>query len=138
MDLLNFPITTNSLVMMLGAFFLLVALLQLFRLLNLSRKGIKVNATIKELIEIRQAHGARVFNPVLEYKTENGETITKRSYISKDILHQQKVGETVTIVYNPDKPDQFLMEKGMDRYWKVIGSIIAGGVFIAAGLLKLF
>jgi len=138
MDLTNLPITSNTLSIMLGCFFLVIAVIQFARLLKLSMKGITVSATIKDLIEKRNTHGPPVYFPLLEYRTEKGEIITRRSYVGKDRLHQQKIGDTVTVVYNPDKPGQFLLDKGMDKYWKAIGSVIAGVVFIAAGFLQLF
>ena len=67
----------------------------------------------------------------------SGEVITKKSYVGNK-KGQQKIGDKVAIVYNPDKPEEFLLDTGMDKYWKILGSVIAGVVFIAAGLLHLF
>ena len=137
MDLMNLPITKDLLWFVAGGFFLLVSVVQFFRLLLLTRNGIKTTATIKDLIESRQTHSVPVYFPVFEYRAENGELITAKSYIGLDKRHQLKIGEKVNILYNPKKPGHFLLDTGMDKYWKIIGALIAGVVFIAAGALKL-
>jgi hypothetical protein len=108
-----------------------------FRLHKLSEKGNKTFAVIKDLIRSPQADGIVTYVPVLEYKTMSGEIITKKSYIGNK-KGQQKIGDKVEIVYNPEKPEEFLLTTGMDKYWKILGSIIAGIVFIAAGVFHLF
>lgn len=129
--------TTNLLSIGLGCFFLLLAVFQFFRLLILLRKGISVSATIIDLVKVPRIHGYTVYFPILEFITENGIKIRQRSYIGLDRSHQKKIGESILIVYNPDKPEHFLLNNGFDKYWKVLGSVIAGLAFILAGGLNL-
>jgi hypothetical protein len=129
--------TFDKIALVVGIFSILWALVQLYQLLRFNSKGIRTTAVIKDLVENINAGGPPVHIPILEYKTEDGETITKRSYIGNK-RYQQKIGDKVPIIYNPGKPDEFLLEKGMDKYWKLLGSLIMGVVFIAAALLQWF
>jgi len=134
---MNLPIKPDKISIITGAFFLVLAVVHYFRLRRLSEKGNKTFAIIIDLIRSAQAQGLDTYFPVLEYKTMSGEVITKKSYVGNK-KGQQKIGDRVAIVYNPDKPEEFLLDTGMDKYWKILGSVIAGVVFIAAGLLHLF
>jgi hypothetical protein len=134
---MHLPVTPNTIATILGAFFLVLAVAQYFRLRKLSEKGVKTYAVIKDLIRSPQPQGQDSYFPVLEYKTMSGEVVTKKSYTGNK-KGQQKIGDKVAVVYNPDKPEEFLLDTGMDKYWKVLGSVIAGVVFIAAGVLHLF
>jgi hypothetical protein len=134
---MNIPFDTNTAAIILGVFFLIIAVVQYFRLRKLSENGIKTFAVIKDLIRSPQADGIVNYIPELEYKTMSGEIITMRSYIGNN-KGKYKIGDKVAIVYNPDKPGEFLLDTGMDKYWKILGSVIAGVAFIGAGLLHLF
>lgn len=130
-------VTFDKIALVVGILSILWALVQLFILLRINSKGIRTTAVIKDMVEYLNPGEQPVHIPVLEYKTENGETITKRSYVGNR-RYQQKIGDKVPIIYNPDKPDEYLLEKGMDKYWKLLGSLIMGVVFIAVALLKWF
>ena len=133
---MNTTFDSNTAFIVTGGIFLLVALLNFLRLMILVSKGITTEAVIKELIEVRNSKGPRVFFPMLEFRTEKEEVITVKSYIGQG-KGQQQIGDKVKLLYNPDKPEQFLINSGIDKYWKIIGAVIAGIVFIAVGLLHL-
>ena len=130
--------STNTYPFIVGIFFILYSFFQAFRLLRLIVNGIKVNATIKDLIKVPRIHGYTVYFPILEYKTLTGESISRKSYIGKDNRHQQKIGDTIKIIYNPQKPEEYLLDKGIEKYMKAFGSFIVGTSFILAGIFKLF
>lgn len=123
----------NTSVIALGAFFLVFALIQYFRLRKLNEKGIKTTAIIKDF-------AGAVDNmrfPILVYKTLTGEVITQKSYIASK-SGVQNIGDKVNIVYNPNKPQQFLLDTGMAKYWKILGSAIMGAAFAASGFLHMW
>jgi len=136
--LLNIAFSGNTLSLLLGIFFLLLAIVQFFHIKNLAAKGIKTEATVKELVEIARVHGLNDYFPVLEYTTNEGVLITKKSYVGYDKKHAQQVGDKVTIVYDPDNPEAILIDQGTDKYWKLLGALILGVAFAGAGLLHLF
>lgn len=134
---MNLPFNANTIAIIVGAFFLVLAVVHYFRLRKLSEVGNKTYAVIKDLIRSPQADGIVNYIPVFEYKTMSGEIITRRSYIGNN-KDKYKIGDKVAIVYNPENPEEFLLDTGMDKYWKILGSVIAGVVFIIAGVFHLF
>jgi hypothetical protein len=134
---MNTPLSFNTIAMALGALFLVFAVIHFFRLRRLGEKGIKTVAIITDFTIIEREYGFNNHIPILEYKTLDGKTITKRSYIGtkKNVQH---IGDKLNIVYNPEKPEEFLLDTGMDKYWKILGSVIAGLGFMGAGFFHLF
>jgi hypothetical protein len=130
---MNIPMNMNTSAIALGSFFLIIAVIQYFRLWRLNEKGIKTTAIIKDFEDA--LHNMRF--PILEYKTLSGEVITQKSYVGSK-RGVQNIGDRVNIVYNPDNPRQFLLNTGMDKYWKVLGLTIIGVAFVATGLLHMW
>ncbi|HNW89960.1 MAG TPA: DUF3592 domain-containing protein [Bacteroidales bacterium] len=130
---MNILMNLNTSVIALGAFFLVFAVIQYFRLRKLTVKGIKTTAIIKDFEDA--LHNMRF--PILEYRTLTGEVITQKSYIGSK-RGVQNIGDKVNIVYNPNKPWQFLLDTGMAKYWKILGAAIMGAAFAASGFLHMW
>jgi hypothetical protein len=123
----------NTISIALGAFFLIFAIFQFFRFIKITAKGVRTNAIIKDFKYAQ----SNMYFPVLEYTTKYGQVINKKSYVGSK-KNRQQIGDKVAIIYNPDKPDEFLLDTGIDKYWKIIGSLIAGIAFMATGLFQLW
>lgn len=131
-------LTGNLLSFMLGAVFLVYAIIQFFRILLLSSTGIGITATIIDFIEVERTHGLNEYFPVLKYQVPGGDAIVKKSYIGLDKKHSKNVGDQVKIICNPDNPGQFIIDSGIDKYWRSLGSFIIGLAFTAAGIFNLY
>lgn len=130
-----FGVKTTSLLyfQIAGIFFMLVSIVQFFRMRSAVTGGIKTEATVKEIVQI--GNDVFKFFPVMEYRLLTGETIVKRSYIGGR-KNMYKAGEKIQIIYHQSSPESFLINKGMDKYWKILGSFILGIAFIIAGFIK--
>ena len=126
-------ININTISIALGAFFLIFTVVQFFRLQKITAKGVRTSAIIKDFIYAE----TNIYFPVLEYTTKYGQVINNKSYVGSK-KNRQQIGDKVAIIYNPDKPEEFLLDTGVDKYWKIIGSLIAGIAFMATGLFQLW
>ena len=71
------------------------------------------------------------YSPVVLFSTQNGRAITFKSKVSSN-PPSYDVGETVTVVYAIDNPEEAVI-KGRGRVLQ-IGFMIIGGITIFAGL----
>ncbi|WLV24273.1 DUF3592 domain-containing protein [Aciduricibacillus chroicocephali] len=80
------------------------------------RENIRVAETTATIIEnIRPVYSEKMYNPVLEYTTKEGETIIHRSKMGSN-PPRFKEGEQVKIYYHMDKPEKHQVKAGWPYY----------------------
>ena len=80
------------------------------------RENIRVVETTATIIEnVSKDFSDKMYYPILEFTTENGETITKQSKMGSNPPRFKK-GEQVTIYYHMDKPEKYQVKAGWPYY----------------------
>jgi hypothetical protein len=129
---------------MMFAVFLLVGAVELIVLYFIYRyrKRIKDNGheTTGTVVKLVKGTGGKTgtrYHPVFQYRTHMNETITQKSKMASNPPFY-KEGAEVTIFYNPQKPQQFVIRD--DKRFRLLYLIMGGvaGIFFLVGLIGLF
>lgn len=89
-----------------GLLFIGLSLLFLFKRNQISRKGVRTEGTVTDLV---RREGSRHVSPVIRFQTTNNEWITKSPDFWGTGRAPQR-GDTVKVIYNPDDPGDFVVE----------------------------
>lgn len=124
----------NSIVyLILGIFFVGLGGFTLWT--NISKKrrcSVEAEAEVTEVKRIKHGTGRRRsidYSPVLTYKAE-GQERSGLAQISSAFPGKFKVGQIMTIKYDPNDPDTFCVKGKVENIkWSIMG-IILGGLFI--------
>lgn len=113
-----------------GAVFMMIALIFLFKLRKMTNHGIRTEGTI---VELQRRKYSRSTFPVVSFQTIGNILITKVPEFSS-FPGNVKVGDRVKVIYNPDDPNDFIVESGPARS---IGFLLIGlALIIIWGALK--
>ena len=117
----------------LAAFPLLLTIQRMRRTAHIKKKGVHVNAVVREIKTLRTSKSTLDFL-ILEYK----ERATGRSYNGKaTVAHQQfKIGDSLPVAYLPDKPSKYAMG-GKSVYWVVLIFCIVLFLFVLFAVYKI-
>ena len=118
--------------------FLAISSLSFFNYIN--KNGIKTNGKIISYEKDEYGHKT----PIIEFKTLEGELLTKKPYYysSTDLsiikTYQNKINRIVEIIYSPKKPEMFVIEKEKKfNYGSVILMIIVSLIFLGIAIGKM-
>ncbi len=75
---------------------------------KMSRCTAKTTATIVSVEKEKKVEGESVYIPVYEYSAGN-KIMQEKGYIHSSGKDKYKVGQITEIAYNPDKPDEFII-----------------------------
>ncbi|AXY73726.1 DUF3592 domain-containing protein [Paraflavitalea soli] len=113
-----------------GAVFMLIPLVFLFKWRKMNNTGIRTEGTI---VEFQRRKNARSAFPVVTFQTIGNISITKVPDFSS-FPTKVKVGDKVSIIYNPDDPNDFIVESGPGR--SIAFLLIGLALIIIWGALK--
>ncbi|MBD2703089.1 DUF3592 domain-containing protein [Spirosoma sp. BT702] len=100
---------------------------------NLIQTGNRTNAVVEELIEERSKKGKSTYRPIFRFTTITGKEI-HYSYGIASSPPDWKVGETATIVYRTDDPENPLVLTYFGAFgWAVILLAVAAVLLIIGG-----
>ena len=99
----------------------------------------KVTATIIEIIEEQEIdednHVSYTYYPILRYEV-NERPMEQRS--SSNInTNKYKVGDKLNIMYNPNKPEEFIIDGEKHLLYIGLAAIIGGIIFLVVGCVEL-
>lgn len=119
-----------------GMFLSFVGLRLLIRYHRLKKKGSQATGVVKEIIASDHFDGLVLYFPILEIITAAGETVRVKSSIGCN-QHQYKIGDQVTVLYDPDNPQKAEI-KSTSKFQKYSIIILLAGIFffIAGGVVK--
>lgn len=124
----------------LGTFFLIFGISSWAFLCEIKKSGIKSVGKILNYESDNDGH----ITPIVNYKTVNGKVINKKPYlyvtanIGSITTYKSKINEEVPIVYNPNKPEKFILQEEMTlNKFGLIFFIIIGLTLFVVGLLDL-
>lgn len=117
-----------------GVVLLVVALAVGERTYQLLAEGIETQGTVVDNRISRDDDGDRIYYPVVNFQTEQGEPIEWTSRVGAS-SPRHSVGDEVTIVYHPDDPTRALIEAGIWNYGLSVGLAFGGVIFLAFGIL---
>ena len=89
----------------------------------------------KETSEDSDGHTEYVYYPIIRY-TAKGNTITKKSNIGSSNYSKYRVNEKVTIFYNPNKVEEFMIEGENGSKFIAIVFISLGSLVTIVILIK--
>lgn len=103
----------------------------------INKNGIKTNGKILSYEKDEDGHKT----PIVEFKTLEGKLIAKKPYYhaSSDFsivkTYQNKINKIVNVVYNPKKPEMFIIETEKKfNYGSVIFMIVIGLIFLVIAI----
>lgn len=113
-----------------GAVFIMIATIFLFKWRKMTHTGIRTEGTI---VELQRRKNSRSTFPVVSFQTIGNISITKVPDFSS-FPAKIKVGDKVRVIYNPNDPNDFVVESGPARS---IGFLLIGlALIIIWGALK--
>lgn len=114
-----------------GAAFMLIAIIFLFQWRKMSNNGIRAEGIV---VELQRRKNSRSTFPVVSFKTIGNISVTKIPDFSS-FPARVKVGDKVKVIYNPDDPNDFMVESGPAR--SIAFLLIGLAMIIIWGVLKL-
>lgn len=121
--------------LVIGVSFLCVGVYGLRRAAALRRTGITAVGRIVRHDTRRDDDGARYHHPVVAWTTQDGRACTYPSAFGRGtVLHGFGVGNSVTVLYDQDKPRRFEIEGWDSKSFYVVFTVV--GAVLAAGTLS--
>ncbi len=126
----------NPLLLIIGLALLAFGVFQLLKSLKLSKSGIKMEATIVDVLKKKSTSQDEdgyntttdMYYPVFSY-TYEGETYTKESTVGTSNSRKHNVGGILNIVFMSDKPGDAKIKGFMDL-WFMPGLLLLGGMVV--------
>lgn len=107
-----------------GLIFSGIAAFMFFQQYNLQQKGLEAQGTVVQVVSRRDSDGDITYTPVIRFRTDGGREVEFQSTYSSN-PPQYEVGETVTVLYLPERPTEAEI-KGAGNLLIVIFGIFGG------------
>jgi hypothetical protein len=113
-----------------GAFVMVFGIGKLYERKKILAKGVKVEGVVFDIeknwdMDAGDASSTTQYYPIVRYVTAEKEWITKKYEITGG-LNLYKIGDKVTVVYDPDEIEHFIIDDGKTKW--------LGPVFITVGI----
>lgn len=110
-----------------GVVFLLFYFIRRVKRQKFRREGKTAKAKVIELVSKTDIRHGHLYYPIVKFTLENGEHI-RGQYSDGTMPAAYKKGEEVTVYYQPDQPEDFIIEgqQRMDVLVLLIGLILLG------------
>ena len=119
-----------------GIVLVFIGVIKYMRYKYLKRNGISADGIIVDLIE-EDSDGIKHFYPVVKFKNNYQFWVTTKADISVNSYSKYKKGDSVSILYDVNNPEKFMINEG--KYINgVFVLIVIGFLFLLVGLLSLF
>jgi hypothetical protein len=101
---------------------------------SLLRRGLRAEGTVVEQLVKDSAEQSTFYYPIVEFKTQGGETVRFRGGAGNAGGPQIQTGTTVDILYDPSKPSEAQINSFVQYWLGPLGVTVMGLFIIGMGL----
>lgn len=122
-------------VFLFGGIVVIILAIQLLRkFLKLRKHGMKAEACVVS-IEERRGDEYTIYAPSIAYYTHHPFRIIKDAGIDTYNSNEYKIGDKIEVIYDPDDPEIFVVNKYRFGIPKIVAAVMLGLILIAISVL---
>jgi len=129
------PELKRNIFLLIGAVLVILFLVLTKKARKVMNKGIQVQGVVFDIVS-GSTDQAITQHPVIRFLTISNVWITEPYYTSTFPVSLKK-GQTVTVVYSPRDPKNFIIKPEGIALYLPLGMLMLGSVFLIAGVYKL-